>query len=212
MDKLYAIFDMDGTLVDSMGYWDRVYQEYMEGLGITGDLRELLLRTKTMSVLDGAATAARELGLQETPEDIEQALNRIMERHYREDVVLKPGVLELLRGLKAKGVKMCVASTTRQGLIESCLEWKEIRDMFEFCLSSEQVGPGKDRPDVYLEAVRRLGAAPEDTAVFEDALQAVKTARGAGFYVVGIWDAGEADHWPEIERLADETMIFSESF
>lgn len=209
MKKRFAIFDMDGTLVDSMGYWDRVFGEYLENQGISGDIQELLLRTKTMSVLDGAVAVAQQFHLKQMPESIAEEFNAIMEHHYRDDVKLKPGVLEFLRSLKAQGVKMCVASTTCQSLIESCLEWKGIRNLFEFCLSSEQIGVGKERPDVYLEAARRLGAEPEAIAVFEDAPRAIETARKAGFYVVGIWDTGEESNWPTVQNLADETIIFS---
>lgn len=207
MQKNYAIFDMDGTLVDSMGYWDNVVIEYLHDRGFTGDFQNLLLRIKTMSVPEGAEEVAKTFCLTETVEEITDAMNSIMEHHYREDVMLKPGAREYLHSLKARGVKLCIASTTCQSLIEQCLESRGIRDLFEFCLSSELIGVGKGQPDVYLEAVRRLGAAPEDTAVFEDALYAMKTAKKAGFYVVGVYDHEEETNWPSISEFADETIV-----
>lgn len=206
MQKAYAIFDMDGTLVDSMGHWDNVVIEYLRDRSITGDFQELLIRIKTMSVPEGAEEVAKQFHLAETPEEITDALNSIMERHYREDVALKPGALEYLHSLKARGVKMGIASTTCQRLIEQCLEYRGIRDLFEFCLSSELVGVGKGQPDVYLEVLRRLGGTPEDTAVFEDALYAMKTAKKAGFYVVGVQDPAEGPNWPAIVEFADEII------
>ena len=77
---------------------------------------------------------------------------------------------------------------------------------FDFLLSCETLGVGKSRPDIYLEAARRLGAAPGEIAVFEDALYAVRTAREAGFYVVGVAEEAYAGDWPQVCALAHETI------
>ena len=206
MDKLYAVFDMDGTLVDSMGYWDEVAAEYLRGKGVK-DVPELLLQqTATMTMGETLTLFIDRFGLDDTPEQAERELQRIMEGHYRQDIELKPGVADYLAGLARRGVAMAVVSATPERLMELCLTRLGVRRYFRFALSCESVGAGKDRPDVYYAAARRLGAAPEDTAVFEDALSAVQTAKAAGFYVVGVHDAAEGDRWVQITRLADESM------
>ena len=210
MDKPFAIFDMDGTLVDSMGYWDEAAVEYLHSRGVK-DVPELLLQqTATMTMAETLALFIERFGLDDTPAQAERELQRIMEGHYRRDIGLKPGVKELLDDLFGRGTQMCVVSATPERLMELCLTRLGVRERFRFILSCESVGAGKDRPDVYYAAARRLGAAPEDTAVFEDALSAVRTAKAAGFYVVGVHDAAEGDRWKTIREIADETVIFGE--
>ena len=210
MDKSFAIFDMDGTLVDSMGRWDDVLVEYLQDRGVSPVPDELLQQTASMTMMETLTLVIRRFGLDDTPEMAQKALQDIMEGHYRQDIELKPGVAELLAALDRRGVRMCVVSATPEPLIELCLTRLGVRKYFQFVLSCDSVGAGKDRPDIYYTAAERLGAAPEDAAVFEDSLSAVQTAKGAGFYVVGVWDEAETSRWETIRRLADETRIFGE--
>ena len=113
---------------------------------------------------------------------------------------------EYLDSLRAKGIPMCVASATGKPLVELCLETLGLKDYFSFILSCVEVGAGKNRPDVFLEAARRLGAEPTDCAVFEDAIYAVRSAKEAGFYVVAVKDAHNDSCWEELQSLADETI------
>ena len=99
---------------------------------------------------------------------------------------------------------MCVASATAEPLMEACLSRLGVAHYFQFLLSCETVGAGKSRPDVYFTAAERLGARPEEIAVYEDALYAARTAKEAGFYVVGIYDDSASEHWDELKELADE--------
>ena len=130
----------------------------------------------------------------------------MMEMHYRKDVPLKDGVAEYLKSLAERGVRMCVASATAEPLMQACLKRLGVLECFDFLLSCETVGAGKNRPDVYFAAAQRLGCRPEEAAVYEDALYAAKTAKQAGFYVVGIYDETAGRHWQELSQLADETI------
>ena len=89
--------------------------------------------------------------------------------------------------------------------MKACLDRLGVLDYFDFLLSCEEVGWGKDRPDVYHEAARRLGASPGEIAVYEDALGAAKTAKMAGYYVVAVYDGG-TQPWEELKKLADEAI------
>ena len=207
MDKKYAIFDMDGTLVDSMGYWDRLMEEYLHRKGIVSVPREILDRTAIMPARETLEVFKRELGVRDTPEAMERTLWSAMEEHYRDHIRLKPGARAYLEALRDRGAAMCVVSATPMPLMELCLATVGVRDMFRFLLSCNDTGVGKDRPDIYHAAARRLGAErPADTAVFEDALGACRTAKKAGFYVVGVWDEYAAAGWEEIRSLADEII------
>ena len=197
MNKPYAIFDMDGTLVDSMGFWKRLAFEYLESHGVKKVSAEILERIKPMTMTESAALFISEYGLLGTPESVAADMN---------DIPLKPGAQDYLTGLKNKGVRMCVASATAEPLMKACLERLDVLADFEFLLSCETVGTGKKQPDVYLESIRRMGAKAAETAVYEDAIYAAETAKRAGFYVAGVQDESNIDCWEKMERLADEVI------
>jgi len=203
MEQRFAIFDMDGTLVDSMMYWHNLGQEYLESKGVTGDLNEVLERSKPMTMVESGALFIQEFGLAGTPESVAAEINAVMEGHYRCDVQLKAGAKEYLEQLRRAGIKLCVASATAEDLVQVCLTRLGVADYFEFLLSCETVGTGKNRPDVYFAAAERLGAAVENTVVYEDAWYAVRTAKNAGFRVVAIYDNNSRARWDEIRAMAD---------
>lgn len=206
MNKPFAIFDMDGTLIDSMKYWSRLAEEFLEEKGISPVSPTLLERIRPMTLTESSALFIREFSLPGTPESIAAEINALMERHYLTSIPLKEHVASYLEQLQRQGVRMCVASATDQALMSACLKRLGADKYFEFLLSCEEVGTGKNKPDVYLAAARRFDAAPSSIAVFEDALYAAQTAKKAGFYVIGVYDESAAKHWKELTTLADETI------
>ena len=204
MDKQFAIFDMDGTLIDSMIFWKNLASEYLSNKGVTQIPVDILERIKPMTMSESAALFRQEFGLTGDPE---AEMNAMMDEHYRKDIPLKPGVREYLQLLHKRGVRMCVASATAEQLMESCLIRLGVRDCFEFLLSCETVGAGKRSPLVYHASAKRLGATPQEIAVYEDALYAVQTAKEAGYYVVGVYDDSAAKNWLTIEKLTDEIVL-----
>ena len=204
MDKKYAIFDMDGTLIDSMIFWKNLAAEYLNSKGVTQVPEDLPERIKSMTMSESAALFQQEFGLTGDPE---AEMNAMMDEHYRKDIPLKSGVREYLLMLHSKGVRMCVASATAEHLMEVCLTRLGVRDHFEFLLSCETVGAGKGSPLVYHDSARLLGGEPSEIAVYEDALYAVQTAKEAGYYVVGVYDESASKNWKTIEKLADEIIL-----
>ena len=202
MDKKFAIFDMDGTLVDSMGFWKDLASEYLRSKGIQEIPVGILERIKPMTMSESAALFRSEFGLSG---DIEGEMNAMMDDHYRSDIPLKPGVAAYLQKLREQGVRMCVASATAEHLMEACLSRLGVLPCFDFLLSCESVGAGKNSPLVFREAARLLGADEAEIAVYEDALYAIRTAKEAGFHVVGVFDA-TAD-WKAVQLTADETIL-----
>ena len=206
MDKRFCIFDMDGTLVDSMHYWKGLGRDYLESLGIHPDER-LLWMVKAMTMLEGAAYFMDTFHIPGPPQRIVDEMEAMMEEHYRRDVPLKPGVKAYLERLRERGCRLCVATATNEALSRQCLSRLGVDGLFDFIISCETLGVSKDKPDVYLEAARRLGADPGETAVFEDALYAARTAREAGFYTVAVPEPSYAGDWPELSALADECIL-----
>ena len=208
MDKKYAIFDMDGTLIDSMGYWNNLLEEFLLSKGVKEDVTALLQQVKTMTVEQSSALLAKRYPQLGNPADFTESAGAIMAKHYLEDIPLKEGVREYLEKLRARGVKMCVATITDRRLLEMCFKRLGILDLFDFTLSANECGKGKDDPEIYLAACERFGSKPCDTAVFEDAPYALATAKKAGFYTVAVYDDGEKENWEEAKSAADE-FVFS---
>ena len=206
MDKRFAIFDMDGTLVDSMVYWKRLATEFLESKGVQHIAQDILERIKPMTMTESAALFIEEYGLSGTAESVAAEMNTMMDEHYRRDIPLKPGVQVYLDALHRRGVTMCVASATAEELMDACLTRLGVAQYFSFLLSCETVGAGKSRPDVYWEAAKRLGAQPEEIAVYEDALYAANTAKQAGFYVIAVQDDSNQPHWESLTALSDENI------
>ena len=204
MDKQFAIFDMDGTLIDSMVFWKNLATEYLTCKGVREIPAEILEQIKPMTMSESAALFQTAFGL---TGDIETEMNAMMDDHYRRDIPLKPGVRAYLRMLHDRRVRMCVASATAEHLMESCLTRLGVREYFEFLLSCETVGAGKRSPIIYHESARRLNVNPGNIAVYEDALYAVQTAKAAGYYVVGVYDDSATDNWQAIEEIADEIIM-----
>lgn len=207
MDKRFAIFDMDGTLVDSMSFWQRLGREFLASRNVTEGVEPILERIKPMTMTESSALFVRECNIPGTPESVAAEMNAIMDGHYRRDIPLKAGAAGYLDALCRRGVRLCVASATAEPLMAACLERLGVADRFEFLLSCEEVGTGKDRPDVYFACAHRFGAEPEDIAVFEDAMYAARTAKAAGFHTVAVYDPAGAGNWEALTALADETVL-----
>lgn len=205
MDKSFAIFDMDGTLTDSMHFWVDLGAEYLRAKGKEPDER-MLWMVQTMTMEQTAQHFMDTFGVSGPPERIIGEMEELMAVHYRSDVPLKPGVAAYLDELGRRGVRMYVATATAVPLATACLERLEVLGRFEGLLSCESLGVSKTRPDIYLEAARRMGAAPADCAVYEDALYAARTAKAAGFYTVGVYEPSLAHGWDELTTLADEII------
>ena len=205
MDKKYCIFDMDGTLTDSMGYWRSLGGDYLRSKGVEPPA-DLPWMVKGMTLAESAAYFMESCGLPGPAQRIVDELNAFMDARYRNDVPLKPGAAEYLKGLQARGARLSMATATAPPLVRACLGRLGVAEEFEFFVSCESIGKSKEHPDVFLEAARRMGAAPEECAVFEDALFAARTAKRAGFYTVGVYEATYDDEWPAMREICDEVI------
>jgi len=195
------IFDLDGTLLDSMGAWETNGSDYLSSQGISSfpeNFREIL---KPMTLSEAAAYFISDFGLAKTPEQIVREMNAQIEKKYREEFQPKPGVRDFLE--RHQGRKMCIATATDRPLVELVLERLALRKYFDFIVTSAEVGNSKRHPDIFWEAIRRLQVKLEETVLFEDALHAIRTAKSIGLYTVGVQEACFEKDRAEIIRLAD---------
>jgi HAD superfamily hydrolase (TIGR01509 family) len=197
-----AIFDLDGTLFDSMPIWENVAFDYLESLGITPD-QTVQAAVRDMSIQQACEYFAGVYGLKLTRAEITDGVNVLIRDFYFCRAPLKAGVPEMLQAMKNRSVKMCVATATDRHLVEAAMKRTGILPYFEAIFTCTEAGCGKDRPDIFLQALQHLGTSPKETVVFEDALYAIRTAKRAGFTVVALYDEAAKAHQDQIKKLAD---------
>ena len=183
-----AIFDVDGTLLDSMPAWDGLASRYLRSLGVE-PRPDLEARVASMDIGESATYLANSYGLGLSPDEVRHGFMGLIARIYEQDAPAKPGAVELVRALADAGLPLAVATIGEAALASAALERLGIHDCFQELLACSELGCSKHEPTVFLAAAARLGAAPARPAVFEDTLVPVATASAAGFPVVAVKDA-----------------------
>lgn len=202
MEFQAAIFDLDGTLLDSMEVWEQVDVDFLKKRGLPvpegyGDA----MRARG---LEEAARYTIDLfGLAETVPEVAGEWLSMVRQEYAQRVGLTPGAGEYLRSLHGQGVKLAVATCSARELVEPCLRRLGIYHLFDLILTAESVSRGKEFPDMFLLASQKLGVPPERCLVFDDVLPAVKSAKAAGMQVIGVYEKHSRHKEPEIRRLSD---------
>lgn len=197
-----AIFDLDGTIIDSMGVWDNIAFEYLKTKGIMPEdnLGNIL---KSMSMQQGADYVREKYPIKETSKEIIVGINTLITGKYKEELPIKEGVMELIEEFAAMNVAMCVATATDYYLAEVCLKRLGIRQFMQEIYTCSNLNTGKNEPHIYEHALKQLGTTKKDTYIFEDSLSAIRTAKEAGFKVVAVYDEAFEQELPDIKELAD---------
>ena len=197
-----AIFDLDGTLLDSMYIWTEIGLKFLKNEGVTpppGASEQFV----KMSLVQAAEFYIKNYAPDKTVMDIVKSINALIEDFYFKEVGLKDGVREFLEYLKSKIVKMCVATATDKYMVEKALERNGIREYFSEIFTCTSVGAGKDTSVIYDRALEHLGTFKKTTFVFEDALYAIETAKKADYKIVGIFDVSEPAEPEKVKELCD---------
>lgn len=198
-----AIFDMDGTLLDSMPVWHRLTQNYLKqfNVHITDEDFAACEGFSQPEVADYFLARHPELPL--TRETMLGGMDALITSRYESVAVPKDGVLDFLERMRRQGVKMAIATLTARRHAEKALLDRDMMQYFEFMLTIEDIGVSKREPDIYLAAAERLGLAPADCMVFEDAPYAGVTAHRAGFQLCGLAEPAYAAGEAELRSVSD---------
>lgn len=196
-----AIFDMDGTIINSMGEWETAGDRYIKSLGLTSD-RDFNRKSLGLSLIEVAPILKEYYGIIKTNREIKDGINKVMEDFYFNKSELKSGALEFLDKLKSKGVKMCLATATDRHLVERALKRNKIDGYFNRIFTTAEVGKGKVSPDIYRLACDFLGTDKSETFVFEDAFYAGNTAKKDGFKLACVYDKYESN-FEKLKSISD---------
>jgi HAD superfamily hydrolase (TIGR01509 family) len=196
------IFDLDGTLLDSMGVWRDIDIEFLKkrGLAVPSGYAG---RVSSMSFKEAAVYTINKFGLPDSVDGLLQEWNDRAAYAYGHTVQMKPHAKEYLLALQKRGVKLAVATSSVPALYKAALRKHGIYDWFDAICDADEVGCGKSKPDIFLLAAKKLNVSPGGCVVFEDVLMAVKSAKSAGMTVYGVYDKASATEWDQIKEAAD---------
>ena len=198
-----VIFDLDGTLIDSMWVWDQIDMEYLneKNLDVPENLADEIGHLSFNQV---AVYFKERFKLEDSLDEIKKRWSDMAYYHYSTDIKLKEGVVEFLQYLKKSNIKIGLATSNSHALLEVVLKNNNIYNYFNAITITDEVSVGKHEPDVYLLAAKKLGVSPNECLVFEDIAQAIKGAKKAGMKVVGVADSRSLNDRDEIISLTDK--------
>lgn len=201
-----AIFDLDGTVLNSMGLWKKV--------------DELFFTSRNMPIPEGYIQAISPLGtvgaahytketykISESIEEIIEEWQTTAKKEYAENVTLKPHAKEYIMSLKEQGLSLAVATASDPEMFGDCLKKYGIDTAFDFFITVNEAGKGKGHPDIYLKAAHRMGIEPSECMIFEDILTALTSAKGAGFYCVAMYDESSKKDTEKIKEISDRFIF-----
>lgn len=201
------VFDLDGTIIDSMSVWYKVDRTFLYENGIVDVPSDASEKIRKMTINEAANFFINEFRLDLTPEYIIARIEELVRKEYEENIQLKPHVIELLDLLDKCEIPYCIATATYRGLAEAVLTRCGIIDRFSFIATDAEYPCGKTAPDIFFGCAERLGCSSDEVLVIEDSLHCIKTAAEAGFMTVGIYDEMSAHQRSEIESVADHYIM-----
>lgn len=201
-NKKAIIFDLDGTLVDSMWIWRSIDIAYLGRFGI--ELPEdLQSKIEGMSFDETAVYFKETFGIADDVEEMKRTWNEMAAEKYSREVPLKDGARELLACCRRQGIRLGIASSNSRELVGRIIQAHQLEGIFDCVLTGTDRYPGKPAPDIYLAVADRLGVAAADCLVFEDIAVGILAGKSAGMTVCAVEDAYSMHQLAEKKRLAD---------
>lgn len=201
------IFDIDGTLTDSLGVWTESDRIFLGRRGIVYN-EEVSASLKSLHFISACAYLKELYHLEESVEQVGAEITEIIRDEYFHRVKLMPYVREFMDFCKSKGILMCAATSNSRELAEGVLKNNGIFNELRFLITSDEAGSGKEDPAIFHMCAEKLGLNAENIAVFEDSPHAAKTAYDNGFFTVGV----NSGHFGDFEALKNCTHLRTNSF
>jgi HAD superfamily hydrolase (TIGR01509 family) len=202
--KVYKayIFDLDGTLLDSMSVWGQIDIDFLgkRGIAVPPDYIEAI---SSMTFLETAAYTIKRFALRDSIDGLMREWKDMAAYAYGHTVRMKPHAKEYLLSLRERGVELAIATSLSPELYDPVLRNNGIDTFFHAICNTDEEGHGKLRPDVFLLAAHKTGVPPENCLVFEDIFAAVQSAKSAGIDVCAVYDKASANDWEKIKKIAD---------
>jgi len=196
------IFDLDGTLLDSMGVWSQIDSDFLAKRGIAVPL-DYMEAIAPMTFYETAAYTVKRFALPNSIEDLMLEWNEMAAYAYGNTVQMKPHAKEYLTTLRECGAKLAIATSLSAELCAPVLRNNGIDNFFDAVCRTDEAGYGKSHPDVFLLTAKKIEVSPQDCLVFEDLFEAVKSAKSAGFSVCAVYDKSSENYWEQIKASAD---------
>lgn len=198
-----AIFDLDGTLIDSMGVWEKIDKEFLKKRNIDMPC-DYIEKISSMSFEKVAQYTINRFNLKESEEELIKEWNRMAIYEYSNNISLKQNVREYLKKLKDNNIKIALSTSSPRILYESVLKNNRIYEYFDVLVSLEDVKRDKNYPDIYLLAAEKLNLNPQDCVGFEDILIGINTLKKAEFKTVGVYDKHADFEIEGIKEISDK--------
>ena len=205
MQKTY-IFDLDGTLIDSMPVGVGIVLGFLDEKGISYP-DDIVTRLTPLGYKGSAKYIADHLSGGYQLEQIYEYFKAETLRAYGETIPLKANVKETLEKLKAQGCSLNVLTASPQLLTDICMKRLGIYDLFDNAWSIDVFGLTKAEEGIYVEAAKRIGVEPKDCTMVDDNLQVLKTAKKVGMETIGVYDDSSKDVMKEMQEVADKYVI-----
>lgn len=199
------IFDMDGTILDSMPMWSTIASDYLDSYDIPhdDDVNKLI----EAYTLENAAKYFIELGLDKAIDDIIKDIYDFSFNKYKNEIPAKPDMAELLKKLHETGETIILLSASPVQCAVAAFKRLNILEYFDKLFSCQDFETDKTVPETFINLAASLGFKPEDAIVYEDALYSIRSAKAAGCKTVAIYDDFARSEWDEILKTADEIFI-----
>ncbi len=197
-----VLFDLDGSLVDSMWIWQEIDVEYLQKFGITLP-ENLQTEIEGMSFTETAVYFKEKFQIPDSLEKIKSDWNRMAWDKYSHQVPLKNGALEFITYCHENNIRLGIATSNSRELVENVIQVHGIRDYFDSIVTGCDVAKGKPSPDIYLETARRCHTAPDKCLVFEDIIPGILAGKAAGMKVCAVDDEYSSQQKEEKKKLSD---------
>lgn len=195
------IFDMDGTFIDSMDFWNNLMIEYLESIGIEPD-PDLPAELVSFTLKEGISYTKEKYNIKDSEEEIHKDMLGLMAYNYENTFDIEPSAIEIFKHLKEQGHKVVVATATQRSLTDIVLKRFDLEKWLDLVVVSDEVSLHKGDPQYFKDIANYFGVNPKNCIVVEDALYAIESAREVGMNTVAITYQAQRSHLDEIKRKA----------